>query len=370
MAKLEIKDIEHFYDSKKVLDIPRLAVEAGECLVILGPNGSGKSTLLRLASLLERPTRGMVFYQGEEVTTKNSLKIRRRFALLLQKPLFFQGSVESNLLFGLKLRNIPREERKKRLEKAIEIFTLHHLLDRKVNQLSGGEAQRVNLARAFVLEPDVLFLDEPFSALDAPLREEIIFELKRMIRIARQTTVFVTHHRDEAALLASRVAVLMQGIIFQEGSPEQVFLRPINDEVARFVGHDMILKGVVAERQGDLLIISLGSQKVLASGPYEKKEEVLLSFKPEDVFLAPHRFESSIRNWFEGKVLEIHSFDRFLLVYLDCGFPLKALLTRPAMDELKIKEGVRIWAGVKASSIHLLRTGSYNERERRRNDQL
>ena len=176
----------------------------GECLVVFGPNGSGKSTLAsdRLAPGKARP--GTDFLPGERGQRRNGLDVRRRFVLLLQRPYLFRGNVEKNVLFGLKVRGTPKPEMRKRLDKAARMFSLGPLLGRDARKLSGGEAQRVNLARAFILEPDILFLDEPFSALDAPTREDLIHELKRVLKETGQTTVFVTHHREEAAFLATR----------------------------------------------------------------------------------------------------------------------------------------------------------------------
>jgi tungstate transport system ATP-binding protein len=355
---LEMTGIRHAYGPVKAVDVPEFSIQKGECLVILGPNGSGKSTLLRLASLLEKPSEGKIRFQGEDVTDGARIEVKRRFVLLLQRPFLFRGSVEKNLLFGLKIRKIPLPERKKRLERVAALFSLEHLLHRDARKLSGGETQRVNLARAFILEPDILFLDEPFSALDAPTREEIILELKRVISQTGQTTVFVTHHREEAAFLADRMVIMIEGCIPQTGATEAVFSSPANDEVARLVGHAVLLKGTVLERNGNTIVVSHGSQRILAGGDAPEKSEVMLFLRPEDVLLARAKFDSSVRNWFEGRVIRMIPSDRFVLVHLDCGFILKALLTRAAIDELGLKKEDRVWAGVKASSLHALSADS------------
>jgi len=355
---LEMKGVRHSYGPLRVLDVPSFSVARGECLVVFGPNGSGKSTLLRIASLLERPGRGRIFYRGDEVSWKTGLDVRRRLVLLLQRPYLFRGNVEKNVLFGLKVRGTPKPEIRKRLDGAARMFSLGPLLDRDARKLSGGEAQRVNLARAFILEPDILFLDEPFSALDAPTREDLVHELKRVLKETGQTTVFVTHHREEAAFLATRVAVLVGGRILQVGETERVFASPANDEVARLVGHATLLKGTVEERRGELLVIVHAGLRILAAGEAREGSEVLLFLRPEDVLLARRKFESSIRNWFEGKVVEISPGDRLVLVSLDCGFLLKARLTRAAVDELGIRVGETAWAGIKASSLRALPAGA------------
>lgn len=351
---LEMTGIRHAYGPVTVLDVPRFSVFRGECLAVLGPNGSGKSTLLRLASLQEKPGHGTIAYRSEEIGRRNGLDVRRRFVLLLQRPFLFAGSVERNIVYGLKVRKVPRPETKRRLEKAASLFSVGHLLGRDARKLSGGEVQRVNLARAFVLEPDILFLDEPFSPLDAPSREGLIAELGRVLRATGQTTVFVTHHREEAAYLGDRLAVLVGGKLLQEGRTEDVFAAPADDEAARLLGHATLLKGVVEEQRGDLLVVAHGGHRILASGRAEARSEVLLFVRPEDVLLARQRFESSVRNWFEGRVIEIAPSDRFALITLDCGFPLKALLTKASVEELGLRPGENAWAGVKASSLRAL----------------
>lgn len=357
LPRLEIKNIEHCYGERKVLEVPELSVEEGECVVIFGPNGSGKSTLLRVMSLMEKPTRGTIFYEGKEVNNRNSLEIRRRFALLLQKPVFFQGTVVKNIIYGLNVRGFSSEEIEERLEKVTSLFSLDGLLSRRREELSGGEAQRVNLARAFILEPEILFLDEPFSALDAPTREEVISELKRVIKKTGQTTVFVTHHREEAAFLGEKVVILLEGKVYQQGAVEEVFSKPVCDEVARLVGVETVLRGKVVQNKGGLLRISVADQSFFVSGEAKLGEEVLVCIKPEEVIISKEKPESSVRNWFRGKIVEVSSYGRILNLGLDCGFLLKALVTQSSYRELNLREGDEVWAGVKATSIHLIPRG-------------
>ena len=301
---LEMRDIEHVYGGRHVLGVERFGVQPGECLVLLGPNGSGKSTLLRLMSLVEVPSRGTVLYKGTEVNRGNSLEIRRRFALLLQRPVFFRGTVGSNVAYGLRVRGIPAPEAEKRLEEVASLFSLDGLLARRVDQLLGGEAQRVNLARAFIIQPEVLFLDEPFSALDAPAREDLLAELRRVIRETGQTTVFVTHHREEAAFLATRVAVLLDGALRQQGPVEEVFSKPVSDEVARLVGVETVLKGRVTGNDGELASVAVAGESFFVAGDAAPGEEVPSASCRRTFFVATHKPEGSVRNWFSVLVEE------------------------------------------------------------------
>jgi len=354
---LEMRDVEHRYEGRRILEIPSFRVDRGDRVVLFGPNGSGKSTLLRLLSLVERPSRGVLVYNGTQVDDGNSLETRRRFVLLLQKPVFFRGTVLSNVTYGLKLRRLPASDAKERLERVASLFSIGPLLSRRVDQLSGGEAQRVNLARAFIIQPEILFLDEPFSALDAPTREELLFELRRAVTQTGQTTLLVTHHREEAAFFGTRVAVLLDGTLRQQGPVEEVFSRPASDEVARLLGVETVLSGVVASSDGELLAISVGSQSFVVPGDASPGEDVLVCVRPEDVFISRQRPEGSVRNWFVGTIREVRPYGRTLGLVLDCGFRLRALVTRSAFRELGLAEGVDVWAGVKATSIHLIRRG-------------
>ncbi|HPP52456.1 MAG TPA: ABC transporter ATP-binding protein [Thermoguttaceae bacterium] len=351
---LELVQVRQIYGGRLVLDIPQFRVEKGERLVLFGPNGAGKSSLMRILALVEKPVQGCIFYQGTPVDASNSLAIRRRFVLLLQKPVFFQGTVRSNVIYGLKVRGLPRRIIQSRLDEAASMFSLENLLDRHVERLSGGEAQRVNLARAFILQPEILFLDEPFSPLDASARQELLEVLRRTVQTAQQTTVLVTHHREEVLLFGTRAAVLMDGVIRQEGSVEEVFSRPNSDEVARLVGVDTVLAGQVVGAQDQLLEVQIGNQKFLVPGPGRPHQCVLLCIRSENVILASRPTEGSVRNWLLSRIIEIHPRERTLEVVLDCGFRFKAAVTRAAWMELGLEAGTNVWAGIKATSIHLI----------------
>lgn len=358
--KLEIANIEQVYGRKKVLEIENLKVFSGDCLVVYGPNGSGKSSLLRILALVEKPFKGEVFFENQKVKDSNSLFLRRKMALLLPRPLFFRGTVEENLVYGLKIRKTTPVLIKERLEKIVELFSLSELLSRDARTLSSGESQRVHLARAFILEPEILFLDEPFSTLDYPTREEKVLELKQVIEETNQTTVLVTHYREEAMFLANKVAVLIGGRIAQEGRVEEVFNYPATSEVARLVGVETVLKGIVKEKKDGLLVVKVGEQEVVAVGSGLEGRETTLFIKPEDVLIAHQKLESSVRNWFKGKILTAQSFGRLLHLQIDCGFLLKANLTQAAWEELNLREGEKVWAGVKATAVHTVDSLEFN----------
>ena len=203
------------YGQRVVLELPELTVAPGEVLAVMGPNGAGKSTLLHVAALLRRPQRGEVWIAGERATRRTERTLRRRTAMVLQEPLLFDVSVVANAASGLRFRGVRRCDAEHRAMLWLEQFGVGHLAARNARTLSGGEAQRVSLARAFAVAPELLVLDEPFAALDPATRETIVPELAVQLRETRTAAVIVTHDASEAVALADRLLVLVDGRIAQ-----------------------------------------------------------------------------------------------------------------------------------------------------------
>jgi len=240
-ALLELQGILVRYGGATIIEVPSLSVYPGEVLAVIGPNGAGKSTLLRVMGALESPAAGKVFFQRREVTRHNRLPVRRRMASVFQEPLLLNASVYENAALGLKLRRLDGRAAEQRVLPWLERLGIAHLARRQARSLSGGEAQRTSLARAFVLDPELLLLDEPFSALDPPTRDELLLDLETILRETGITTVFVTHDRNEAYMLGNRVAVVIGGRVLQIGATAEVFAQPVNEEVARFVRPPLLM---------------------------------------------------------------------------------------------------------------------------------
>ncbi len=224
-----------------------LAVGDGEVVALLGPSGCGKSTLLRAVAGLETPSAGTVTWDGVDLA--GTPVHRRGFGLVFQDgQLFPHRDVAGNVAFGLRMLRVEREDRRKRVDELLELVGLGGYGRRKVTELSGGEQQRVALARALAPRPRLLLLDEPLSALDRALRETLAVDLARVLREAGATALVVTHDHDEAFTLADRVAVMRSGRIHQVGPPAEVWRRPVDVEVARFLGCGKVLSAAEAER--------------------------------------------------------------------------------------------------------------------------
>jgi tungstate transport system ATP-binding protein len=211
---------------KVLLSIPHFEIQQGEVLGIMGPNGAGKSTFIKALSLLENPAEGSILFKDQDISKDMSLETRRKFAVAMQQPLLLDTSVYQNVAIGLKLRNLPRQEIKLKSTYWLEKFQIGHLAKKQAYHLSGGEAQRVNLARAMVLEPEILFLDEPFSALDFPTKIQLLKDMKSIIQQTKTTTVFVSHDLMELKYLADTLAILMDGELKQTGPTAEVLESP------------------------------------------------------------------------------------------------------------------------------------------------
>ncbi len=356
-AKLSLRDVRVRRGRSELVQVAHLDVLEGEVLVIIGPNGAGKSVLLETLALLQRPSAGRVLFEEQPVDGRQ-LALRRRMAVVFQEPLLLRRSVAENVTMGLRLRSVPRSVRRERAQRWTERFGIAHLAKRSALTVSGGEAQRANLARAFALEPEVLLLDEPFSALDQPTRDDLLEDLSAALRETGVTTVFVTHDRAEALRLGDRVAVLMGGAIRQVGTAAAVFAAPVDEDVAAFVGVETIVAGRVGSLADGLATLDLGGVAVEAvAASLEPAAEVLACLRPEDVVIEPagpdsHR--TSARNRLPGRVSRITPLGGQVRVVVDCGFPLVALITKQSLEDLQLTVGDEAVASFKAGAVHVI----------------
>jgi molybdopterin-binding protein len=359
--KLSLRDVRVRRGKAELVRVQHLDVLTGEVLVIIGPNGAGKSILLETLALLHGPSQGRVLFEGQPVGGRE-LALRRRMAVVFQDPLLLRRSVADNVAMGLQLRGVSRSARREKAAHWMGRFGITHLAGRSAVTISGGEAQRANLARAFALDPEVLLLDEPFSALDPPTREELLDDLSDALRDTGVTTVFVTHDRAEALRLGDRVAVMMGGSIRQVGTAAEVFAGPVDEEVAAFVGVETIVSGRVQSLADGLATIDVGGAAVQAMAPsLDSGGEVLVCLRPEDVVLEPAGLDShptSARNHLRGTVRRITTIGGQVRVVLDCGFTLVALITKQSLEEMGLEAGGEVVASFKATAVHVIPRGT------------
>lgn len=357
-AFLELRDLVVDREGRRVLELPEFTLERGKVLALIGPNGAGKSTLLlSLASLL--PCRNChLSLDGQWVSTSAEREAyRRRVTLVFQEPLLFDTTVAGNLASGLKLRGKSRAECAARAAEVAERFGIAHLMSRSARQLSGGEAQRTSLARAFALDPDLILLDEPFSALDPPTRERLIEDLGHILRERGCTAVFATHDQGEALSLADEVAVLNGGQIAQRGPMREVINHPADAFLASFVGMETVVEGRVVDQGVGTFTVQVEGHRLEAVGEARPGQAVLVGIRPENVTLSLHADpESSARNAFPGRVLKLVPRGAFYRVELDCGFFLSATVTARSVEELGLEAERTVVASFKATAVHVIRT--------------
>ena len=358
---VELRDAVVVRGARPVLAIDGLAIADGATLALVGPNGAGKSTLLLTLASLLRLARGSLTFRGATVGRGTELAYRRHIGLVLPDPLLLDTSVFANVAAGLRFRGVPSAAARPRVTAWLDRLGVAHLRDRPARQISSGEAQRVSLARALVLEPDLLLLDEPFASVDAATRGRLLDDLEVLLRETRVACVIVTHDLDEAVRLGDRMAVMVAGRIRQVDPPERVLAEPLDEDVAAFVGAETRLRGRVISSEEGVAVVDVGGMHVEAVSALAPGRDVLCCLRPEDVTLwssgsqaAPSSVASSARNQVRGRVSRMVTQGSLVRVSVDIGSTLVASITRASAADLGLAEGAAVLATFKASAVHLI----------------
>jgi len=293
---ISIKDVTKSYGDFFALKDVSLEVKSGEFLTLLGPSGSGKTTLLMVLAGFTRPDYGSVKFGTEEVVLKPP-HLRDIGMVFQNYALFPHMNVEQNVGYPQKLRGVSKEEIKHTVNEALRTVKLDGLGHRGVAELSGGQKQRVALARAIVFQPKILLMDEPLSALDKKLREEMQIELRQLHDSLSMTTVYVTHDQKEALTMSDRIAVINGGGLMQLGTPNEIYQSPNNAFIADFIGESSLLSVKVSKKNA-----YLGNVKILVDHSVNKEGEFLLVVRPEKLFLTNEKAKNC--NTFTGSVVE------------------------------------------------------------------
>ncbi len=304
-AWVEFEGVSKTWDGRTmVVDGLDLEVRQGEFLTLLGPSGSGKTTCLNMLAGFEAPTAGAIRIRG--VPVENAPPRKRGIGMVFQNyALFPHLTVGQNLAFPLEIRRVDAADRRRRVARALDLVRLVGYEDRRVTQLSGGQQQRVAIARALVFEPDLVLMDEPLGALDRRLREELQYEIRRIQRALGVTFIYVTHDQQEAMVLSDRVAVFEGGRLRQVASPEGLYEEPTCSFVARFVGENNRIPGVVEGIDGAIVEVLSGESRIraLLVAPLEVGDRTTLSIRPERIRLAPE--PDQFANDFKAEVLDL-----------------------------------------------------------------
>jgi len=332
---LKIRNLKKIYNGRTVLDIKNLNFQKRKIYAIIGPNGSGKTTLLNILNLLEKPDEGQISFYNREITNKsnsNILESRRRMTLVNQDPFLFHSTVYDNIAYGLKIRSIPSEVQKSRIRNALNIVGLSDFKDRRANQLSGGEAQRVVIARALVIEPEVLFLDEPTANIDQKHVDVVERMIKKINKEIKTTVIFTTHDLYQAYRLADEVISLLDGKIIKQVQ-------------------DNLLWGEIVEEDGSKWFNVVENIKFAVVT--EKVGPAHISIDPRDIILSYKQFQSSARNSFLGKLTKIIEQNHLVKLEIDIGIPLVVIITRESFFKMNFNLGSKVYLTFKASAVKL-----------------
>ena len=357
---IEVAGLSHNYGEREVLQDLNLSIGKGEVFALIGPTGAGKTTLLRIINLLEVPGAGEIYFDGKCVprSGKQRLEIRRRMSFIHQKPQVFNLSVYDNVACGLRWRGEKKNRIAEKIDHILEMVGLEGYKRRNARTLSGGEAQRVALARSMVLEPEVLLLDEPTANLDPVSTAKIEQLISYVARQHNTTMIMATHDMSQGQQLADRIGVLIGGRLVQTGNATDIFRSPQNEEVAHFVGMENIMEGVIIASNEGIAMVNIGGNPdgigIQAVSSYPVGKEVYACIRPEDITLAPIFHRSSARNSFQAKVTRITTLGPLSRVELNCGFRLIALVTKISAEELNLQAGEEAYATFKATGVHIM----------------
>lgn len=344
--------IEHLSKDWKEFKINDVTLEIceNEYFVFLGPSGSGKTMLLELIAGMWAPDSGRIYINNEDVT--NLPPENRGVGFVYQNYMLFpHKTVFENIAFGLNIRKVDKKEIEQKVGEIMDLFGISQLAHRLPRTLSGGEQQRTALARALIIRPKVLLMDEPLSALDRVTREDLIREFKKIHEEFDITIIQVTHNFDEALQLADRIAIIKQGTVSQVGTTDEVFRRPKDEFVADFVGTENILKGVAIDGEDSLTSVNTG--KIVIESTDHKTGNVHLTIRPEAITVSTSRITTSARNEFKGRVTEIFDLGTIIKLTVDVGESFVLVLTRQSFEDLELNIGKEVYISFKATAVNL-----------------
>jgi ABC-type sugar transport system ATPase subunit len=350
VARIELVNLEKSFGAVKAVKDLSFTIEDGEFIVFVGPSGCGKTTTLRMIAGFEDPTSGEIRIDGRVV---NDLEPRDRgLGMVFQShALFPHKNVAQNIEFGLRMKKVPPEERVRRVREVADMVRIGHLLDKMPSQCSGGESQRVALARTLVTNPSTFLLDEPLSSLDAKLRRELRAECDRLHQALKRTFIFVTHDQEEAMTLADRIVVMRAGEIVQVGSPMEIYSNPVNYFVADFFGSPPmnLLSGEAVHDSGALRFRSAIFDVALPERfKTIKPGKVTLGIRPENVGAAV-----GAKGDVDLPVRLVEPLGKDTLLYFDAGTERAFVAVSEGFGMAEIKAGERIALTLDQRRIHI-----------------
>ena len=352
MPFLHIKNLTKRYKSATALDSINLKIQKGEFLTILGPNGAGKTTLLKILACIDKPTKGELHIDGAKVNDRNRSQFRKKITMVFQRNVLFSTNVYDNIAYGLKLRGCSKEEMNEGIKNVLRLVKLEGHEKRHVNRLSGGEQQRVSLARALVLNTELLLLDEPTANLD-PKSTSIIEEAITHVNQKLNTTiVMATHNMFQAKRITGKAALLSRGKITEVGAVNEIFESP-SETLATFTRLENIFSGTSKVVEEGTSLIDIGNGlKIEASIKRLGKTRIFV--RPEDIILSRKSLSSSARNVFKGRIVRITDLGPIVKLRVDAGKEFVVQITKRSFKEMRLNVDSDVFLTFKASSVHVI----------------
>jgi len=331
-----------------------LDCEQGDYVVIIGPTGSGKSVILETIAGFYKPDKGKIILEGKDIT--NVPPEQRNMSIVYQDYVLFPHmSVYDNIAYGLKKKISDKSFIEKEVKAIARLLKIEHLLHRLPTTLSGGEAQRTAIARALVVKPRLLLMDEPFSALDVKTKEELRQLVKTAIKEYQTTTIHVSHDLDDVWSLATKVVMMQRGKILQVGPPEHIFTSPVNDFVAEFVGTNTLKCKIIGRKNGFTLLEAGKNVKLYSKDQGTPGKEVMVAIRPEHILISSEPIFDHTPNAFCGLITETKVQGGFVWLTLNIdGLSFKAILTNNAYELLKLKEKTKVFIAVKSRDVRIV----------------
>jgi len=336
---VEVQEVSHRYGQLEALKKINMIFDSGEVTALIGPNGSGKSTLLRIIAGLEKPTEGTIIVDEKPRDPKD---LRSIATLVFQRSVAFNTSVHDNLAYGLKLRGLDRSQISEKVTDVLGMVGLEGFEKRRARRLSGGEQQRVSLARALVIDPEVLLLDEPSANLDPRSASVVENVITRVSHELGTTIILASHNMGQARRLASKVAVLEEGKLVDVSTSGDLF-----ETFGRFQN---IFSGHAVSGDSGTTLIEIGNEVKLETAN-TIRGPVTVSIRPEEIVVSKIPLQSSARNVFRGKVTEASDRANNVQLKVDVGREFTALITRKSFDEMQVNIGSNVYLAIKAQAI-------------------
>jgi len=347
----ELDNVTKMYGKITALNGVSLKIPRGEIFTLIGPNGSGKTTLLKILACIEKPTKGKVYFDNQLVEEKSMPEFRLKGTMVFQKTVLFNASIYENVAFGLKLRGFSKEEINERVRNVLKLVKLEGYEKRSAKKLSGGEQQRVSLARALALRTELLLLDEPMANLDqrsASIIEAIISQIRQE---TNTTIILATHDMFQVETLSEKVALISNGKLIHVGKTRGILEH--SRKLADFARIENIFSGVSCVTKDGTSRIDVGDN-VQIEASMRRSGKISVFVRPEDIILSKIRFASSARNVFEGRIVEILDLGPTVRLRIDAGKQFVVQITKHSFIEMHLNLSSKVFVTFKASSVHTI----------------